>query len=87
MPELHWLDGYSGQTIDELIALEGKYRIDSLVLAFEQMVDQKIARDGADNVADEEFVILAVEAMEREVNNGGLGAVLREHRALCGGHR
>jgi len=29
MPELQWLDGYSGQTVDELIALEGKYRIDS----------------------------------------------------------
>jgi hypothetical protein len=73
MSELQWLDGYNGQTVDELIALEGKYRIDSLVLAFEQMVDQKIAREGGEKVADEEFVILAIEAMEREVNNGGWG--------------
>jgi proline dehydrogenase len=73
MPELQWLDGYSGQTVDELIALEGKYRIDSLVLAFEQAIDQKAARDGGEQLSDEELIILAIEAMEREVNNGGWG--------------
>jgi hypothetical protein len=36
MYDLKWLEGYSGQTTEELIALEGEYRIDSLVLAFEQ---------------------------------------------------
>jgi Domain of unknown function (DUF4375) len=66
------LDGYTGQTVEELIALEGKYRIDSLVLAFEQALDQKWARDG-ENISNEEFVVLAIEAMEREVNNGGWG--------------
>ena len=73
MPELKWLDGYTGQTVDELIALEGKYRIDSLVLAFEQALDQKWARDGGEKMSDEEFIVLAIEAMEREVNNGGWG--------------
>jgi hypothetical protein len=73
MPELQWLDGYSGQTVDELIALEGKCRIDSLVLAFEQAIDQKAARDGGEKLSDEELIILAIEAMEREVNNGGWG--------------
>jgi proline dehydrogenase len=72
MAELEWLDGYTGQSVDELIALEGKYRIDSLVLAFEQALDQKWARDG-EKMTDEEFVVLAVEAMEREVNNSGWG--------------
>ncbi|HVT28949.1 MAG TPA: DUF4375 domain-containing protein [Lacipirellulaceae bacterium] len=71
MPELSWLDGYSGQSVDELIALEGKYRTDSLVLAFEQAIDQKAAREGDEKLSDEEFIILAIEAMEREVNNGG----------------
>ena len=70
MAELQWLDGYSGQNVDELLALEGKYRIDSLVLALEQGLDQKWAHDG-EKMADEEFIVLAVEAMEREVNNGG----------------
>jgi hypothetical protein len=71
MAELQWLDRYSGQTVDELIAIEGKYRIDSLVLAFEQAIDQKWAREGGERIADQEFVILAIEAMEREVKNGG----------------
>jgi hypothetical protein len=71
MSDLLWLDHYSGQTTDELIALEGRYRIDSLVLAFEQAMDQKAARVGDDKLTEEELVILAVEALEREVNNGG----------------
>jgi hypothetical protein len=73
MPDLQWLDGYSGESVAELIALEGKYRADSLVLAFEQAMDQKAARIGADKLTAEERVILAVEALEREVNNGGYG--------------
>jgi hypothetical protein len=73
MPELQWLDGYSGETVDELIALEGKYRTDSLVLAFEQAMDQKAARVGDDKLAEEERIVLAIEALEREVNNGGYG--------------
>ncbi len=71
MPDLQWLDGYNGESVDELIALEGKYRTDSLVLAFEQAMDQKEARVGEDKLTAEEHVILAVEALEREVNNGG----------------
>lgn len=62
-----FLDSYSGQTTAELIALKDDYRIDSLVLAFEQAVDQKSETD----LSDAERFILAVEAMEREVNNGG----------------
>jgi hypothetical protein len=73
MPELQWLDGYTGQTVDELISLEGKYRIDSLVLAFEQAMDQKAARVGEENLTAEERMILAIEALEREVDNGGYG--------------
>jgi hypothetical protein len=71
MPDLQWLDAYSGETVDELLALEGRYRIDSLVLAFEQAMDQKAARVGDDKLSDEERIILAIEALEREVNNGG----------------
>ena len=67
MGEAKWLDGYSGQTTDELIALEGEYRTDSLVLAFEQALMAK------GEVTEEERVVLAVEALEREVNNGGYG--------------
>lgn len=71
MGELKWLDGYSGQTTDELIALEDEYRTDSLVLAFEQALEQKAERVGQENLTEEEHVVLAIEALEREVNNGG----------------
>jgi Domain of unknown function (DUF4375) len=66
-----WLHGYSGQNVDELLALETECRIDSLVVAFEQALDQKAARKGDDSLSDEERVIVAIEALEREVNNGG----------------
>ena len=71
MAEPKWLDGYSGQTVDQLLALASEYRTDSLVLAFEQAIDQKAARDGEQALSDEECTVLAVEALEREVNNGG----------------
>jgi hypothetical protein len=73
MPDHQWLDGYNGESVDELIALEGKYRTDSLVLAFEQAMDQKAARVGENKLTAEERITLAIEALEREVNNGGYG--------------
>ncbi len=71
MPDLKWLDRYSGQTVDELLRLEGGYRVDSLVVAFEQGLDQKSTREGDGALSAEERIILAIEALEREVNNGG----------------
>ena len=71
MPDLPWLDSYSGETADELLSLEGRYRTDSLVLVVEQALDQKAAREGLQSLSYEERIVLAVEALEREVNNGG----------------
>jgi len=63
--ELRFLGSYSGETLDQLIALEGQYRIDSIVLAVEQALSRK------DQLTEAELTVLAVEALEREVNNGG----------------
>lgn len=63
-----WFDGYDRQTTDELLGLEAAYRTDSLVLAFEQAIQQKAAHQP---ISREERYVLAVEALEREVNNGG----------------
>jgi len=63
-----WFEAYGGETTEELLALEADYRIDSLVLAFEQAIQQKGA-SGA--VSKQERFVLAIEALEREVNNGG----------------
>lgn len=71
MGELLWLNGHTGQTSDQLIALEHTHRTDSLVLAFEQAIDKKAARLGEGQLSAEELTVLAVEALEREVNNGG----------------
>ena len=60
-----FLESHGGQTTEELLGLAGKYRIDSLVLAFEQAIQRK------PNPSTEEIYVLAVEALEREVNNGG----------------
>ncbi len=66
--QLEWLD-YGGQSPAELLAAEGKYRIDSLCCAFEWALQKKT--EGAADLSDEELIVLAVEAIEREVNNGG----------------
>jgi len=65
MTEPKWLDQYSGQTTEQLLALAGEYRIDSLLATFEQALQEKESLNG------EELILLAVEALEREVNNGG----------------
>jgi hypothetical protein len=71
MSDLPFLQNYSGQTVEQLLSLEGAYRIDSLVGAFEEALLKKAFRDGDLAINAEERVILAVEALEREVNNGG----------------
>jgi len=71
MADLKWLDGYTGQTIEELLALAGEYRVDSLLLAIEEALNQKAEETGEQDLSDEERIVLAVEALEREVNNGG----------------
>jgi hypothetical protein len=69
--ELKWLDAYSGQSVDDLIACASQYRIDSIVLAFEEALQQMAERIGLSQLNEAELTILAVEALEREVNNGG----------------
>jgi hypothetical protein len=80
-----WLPGYSGQTTDALIALADRYRADSIVLAFELALVMKAGRIGRAKLSEPERVILAVEAIEREVNSDGFDGLLRhgsnEHAA------
>ena len=66
-----WLQGYSGQSTDQLLALSGEYRIDSIVLAFEEGLQARAQREGREALTQVERDVLAVEAYEREVNNGG----------------
>jgi len=68
MEKLEWLQSYSGQSTEGLISLESRYRVPSLVLAFEQAISQKALREPINDV---EVTVLSIEALEREVNNGG----------------
>lgn len=62
-----FLEGYDGQTIQQLIALQSSHRIDSIILALEQALNGKPESD----LSETERVVIVIEAMEREVNNGG----------------
>jgi len=66
-----WLDGYSGQTVDQLLALHPEYRIDSIVFAFEDALARRAQDHGLGALNEVEISVLAIEALEREVNNGG----------------
>ncbi|MBN1492167.1 MAG: DUF4375 domain-containing protein [Phycisphaerae bacterium] len=68
-----FLEEYGGQSTNEMIALASDYRLDSIIIAFHQAMDQKAARVGTASLTEEEQIILAVEALETEVNNGGYG--------------
>jgi hypothetical protein len=63
--EKQWLADAGGRSLEQLIALEATHRIDSIVVAIEAVLMSKTEGTEA------EHVVLAVEAMEREVNNGG----------------
>ena len=72
MTQLPWHD-YAGESAEELLALTATHRLDSIAVAFETALGQKAFTlgDGALSVAERD--VLAIEALEREVNNGGYG--------------
>jgi hypothetical protein len=62
---------YSGETTNELLAYPAWGQCDSLVRAFEEGLRRKVSRTGQRALNREERTILAVRALDREVNNGG----------------
>jgi hypothetical protein len=69
VPKLEFLERYNGESLDELLAMAETYRIDSLVLAMESALQAK--QEEGLRLSQEERVVLAIEGLEREVNNGG----------------
>ena len=65
MDALPFLKKYRGETVEELIAMEGRYRTDSIVLTIHDLLLDK------QRLSKAESTVLIVEAVEREVNNGG----------------
>jgi hypothetical protein len=80
MTQLPCFKEYEGQTIDEIIALRGFFRDDTLVGAIETALIEREGWFDLDSerierailaLTEAERVVMAIEAMEREVNNGG----------------
>jgi hypothetical protein len=78
MSEHQVLDRYSGQTLDELLALASSHRVESLVRAMAEALERRAERDGSGSLTAEERIILAVEALEREVTSGGFDQFFRK---------
>jgi hypothetical protein len=70
MEDLEFLDGYEGQTLDELLAMKSTHSVDSLILAIEMALTEK-GKALEWELCEPEWVVLAVEAIEREVHSGG----------------
>jgi hypothetical protein len=64
------LKACSGKSVDELLAIANGNDLDFL-FAIEMAIQQKSDRVGDQNLSKEERIVLAIEALEREVNNGG----------------
>jgi len=67
---LPWLE-YTGQTTAELLACGKTHRINSLLCAFEHGMQARLEPGNASSLTEEEELVLAVMALNREVNNGG----------------
>ena len=62
---------YSGETTSELLGYPARGQLDLLVRAFEEGLQRKVSRTGERALSKEERTVLAVRALDREVNNGG----------------
>lgn len=71
MTKLEHFPGYSGQTIEQLLALDGQFETWTLVAAVEQRLCIKFGYGDSASLTVPERVVLAVLALEREVMNGG----------------
>ena len=71
-----WLE-YSDQSPAQLVGLASEYRTDSIVLAFETALRAKLDRVGLQSLSQAEIYVLAIEGLEREVNNGGFDQFFR----------
>ncbi|MBL8872741.1 MAG: DUF4375 domain-containing protein [Planctomycetaceae bacterium] len=66
---MEWFEKTEHLSIADIAALSGKYRADSLVVAIEAILIDK--DESAAELTESELNFLAIEALEREVNNGG----------------
>ncbi len=68
--KIPWLD-YTGQDTAHILACKSTHRIDSLLCALEQAIQLRATRMPEVSPTPEELTLLAIMALQREVNNGG----------------
>jgi hypothetical protein len=68
---------YKGQTTAEILAARETHSPISLLFAFEWGIQAKAKKIGEKNLSEEERLVLAVLAVDREVNNGGFDQFFR----------
>jgi len=71
MADLGWLDGYSGQAVDELLAFEATEHVELLLQTLEQAIQEKVKVQRLASMTGVERMVLALMSLKREVNNGG----------------
>ena len=77
LADLGWLEGYAGQTVDELLLFEGTDGLHSILFTIEQAIQQKLEAEGRLQMTGVMLVVLSVMALSREVNNGGYDQFFR----------
>jgi hypothetical protein len=71
LADLGWVQGYAGQSVDELLSFEGKEGFHFLLSALEEAIQEKVKATGPGKLTGVERMVLGVMALTREVNNGG----------------
>ena len=77
LEDLGWLEGYSGQAVDEILAFEGTELIDRLLFALEAAIQEKVKASQPAKMTAVERMVLSLMALSREVNNGGYDQFFR----------
>jgi hypothetical protein len=77
LADLGWVEGYSGQAVDEILSFEGTEGVYSLLSTLEQAIQEKVKVSGPLKITGVERMVLSVMALSREVNNGGYDQFFR----------
>jgi len=77
LADLGWVEGYTGQAVDELLSFDGTEGCHALLFALEEAIQAKVKTCGPLKLTGVERMVLSVMALSREVGNGGYDQFFR----------
>jgi hypothetical protein len=77
LADLGWIEGYSGQAVDEILSFEGTEGVQSLLFVLEEAIQAQVKVSGPLKMTGVERMVLSVMALSREVGNGGYDQFFR----------